>query len=423
MRAELAQWTGKYPEVVQWLGSVTPGTAEGYARAMELFMEWITGQPGFEGYDPITLLDYQDKASGREKVKLVNYLNEWSRENTQRFRPETVRRYHNSIRAYFSYNGVTLSRRDFSFPDTFKEQAPQLLKRENIVSLLAASKLRDRAIFTIAFQGGMGYNEFNQFNRSWKAVAPQINNDFVKVSLRGRKTAKGRTEGFYSILMGDGLALLREYLKVRGEPKPGEPIFMRIHAGREDDDGEPDLAPRTYRKNFETLCRRIGLISTKGEGRGSKYEYTAHQLRDAFRTEWQRSGADTAAAEFVMGHIKRVDPNKYLDYMRIPEHVVKEYRKALPRLNVITNPDPDSVPLSKVEALERELETTRRAEAIKTQSLDAKIDSLAAQVEMLLNGEDDADTQMKRILLKTIEEMTPEERKAYLKRLKESDNA
>jgi hypothetical protein len=423
MRAALAEWTGQYPEVRQWLGSVTPGAAEGYARGLELFMGWIVQQQGLETATPVTLLDYQDKAQGRDKVRLANYLGEWSRDNSLKFRPETVRRYHNSVRTFFSYNGVPLPRRDFALPNGYKEAAPQLLKREDVVKILAAAKIRDRAIYGIAFMGGMGYNEFSQFNMNWENVAPQLRSgaDYVKVPLRGRKKMRGKDEGYFTLIMGDGLELLREYLKVRGEPQLGEPIFMRTHSGGKVDDGEPDLAPRTYRKNFETLCRRIGLINEKNTGRGSKFTIWAHQLRDAMRTEWQKSGADPLVAEFLMGHVKQVDPNRYLDFMRIPEHVVKEYRKALPRLNAVSNPDPESVPASKVEDIQRQLEEAKKNSRSETAQIRAELDEVKSLLyDSLAKGDPNARSALELVSLG----LGPKEAKAELDRLnKEVDEA
>jgi hypothetical protein len=61
-------------------------------------------------------------------------------------------------------------------------------------------------------------------------------------------------------------------------------------------------------------------------------------------------------AEFMMGHVKTVDPNKYLQFLKAPEYVYEEYRKAEPRLSLLSNPHPDMVRKDEVEELREQVE-------------------------------------------------------------------
>jgi hypothetical protein len=90
-----------------------------------------------------------------------------------------------------------------------------------------------------------------------------------------------------------------------------------------------------------------------------RYGVNPHEMRDLGRSRWQSSGADPMVAEFCMGHTNKVDSNKYLDWMKYEKaYPLKEYRKALPFLNVLSC-EPEKVDKSEVDgrmaSLEKEL--------------------------------------------------------------------
>ncbi|MGD0804039.1 MAG: hypothetical protein ABSA11_08215 [Candidatus Bathyarchaeia archaeon] len=87
-----------------------------------------------------------------------------------------------------------------------------------------------------------------------------------------------------------------------------------------------------------------------------RYGKNPHELRDTFRTRWHKSGADSLAAEFFMGHV--VDPLGYNKAMEDIDYTRREYRKAERWLNVLSE-DPSKVDAGEVEDLQakiRELE-------------------------------------------------------------------
>jgi len=340
------------PEVEEWLGSVSEATAKLYIVRFQRFFDWLTAKGEFEGFTPSQLLDFQDNATGRSRVRIANRLGLYCKRLGEELRPKTVTHYYSVVRSFFAYHGCDLPKRGFSLPDNHKEPSEQKLTRDALVKIVQAAKLRDKTIYVCAFMGAMGWNEFNQFDKSWDQVAPQLDpgEDHIIIKLKARKKKRGLTNGYYTIIGADGVALLRQYLKERGVPKPGESIFLSREGGF--------LAGRTYRKNFEMLCRRVGLIKGRGVDRTSRLGYSPHQLRDVFRTEFQRSGADLDVAEFLMGHV--VDANKYLQFSKIPDYVVEEYKKAEGRLSIISNPDTDVVSSEAIEELQRQVSEQQR---------------------------------------------------------------
>jgi len=351
LRPDLRAWVEENPEVAEWLGSVSEGAAELYAVRFKRFYDWLTAEGEFGGFTPAKLLDFQAEARGRNRVKIANRLGAFLRKLAGELRPKTLAHYYSATRSFFQFHGVELPRRGFNLPDDYREPAPQLLTRDDLVRILAAAKLRDKAIYTICFQAALGWKGFNQFNHAWDQIEPQLEKgaDHLIVKLKSRKKLRGITNGYFTIIGRDGVRLLKKYLEKRGTPEPGEAIFLS-REGRA-------IAARTYRKNFENLARRVGLISKRGSDRTSRYGYSPHQLRDVFRTEWQKSGADPLVGEFLLGHV--VDPNKYLEFKNVPHYVLAEYEKAEEALSVISKPDLGVVPVDEVKRLRREVAELR----------------------------------------------------------------
>ena len=83
-----------------------------------------------------------------------------------------------------------------------------------------------------------------------------------------------------------------------------------------------------------------GLIH-RGKGvetRSNRYGLNLHEFRDNFRSLWQKSGAASEAAEFMMGHV--VDPLGYNKAFRDEKWLIGEYRKASKWLNIFSSDRP-----------------------------------------------------------------------------------
>ena len=52
--------------------------------------------------------------------------------------------------------------------------------------------------------------------------------------------------------------------------------------------------------------KRLGLIIGK-RGKSARYGKNLHEIRDLFRTRWEKSGASGAAAEFFKGHARALN--------------------------------------------------------------------------------------------------------------------
>ncbi|GAH18485.1 unnamed protein product [marine sediment metagenome] len=79
--------------------------------------------------------------------------------------------------------------------------------------------------------------------------------------------------------------------------------------------------------------KRLG-IRQGGRGDGKNI----HEIRDVFRSKWEISIAKPSVSEFMMGH--QVDKMGYNKAHRDENWVIKEYRKALPLLQLMSSGRP-----------------------------------------------------------------------------------
>lgn len=86
----------------------------------------------------------------------------------------------------------------------------------------------------------------------------------------------------------------------------------------------------------------------------ARYGKHPHETRDLMSSRWANSGADRVVREGIMGH--RLDPNNYEKFKYQPGFAEKEYRKALPWLNIVST-DPTKVDRTEVD---EELDVLRR---------------------------------------------------------------
>ena len=117
----------------------------------------------------------------------------------------------------------------------------------------------------------------------------------------------------------------------------------------------------TLQHYWTDRLEKLGLIKRR-KGRGHRYGKNLHELRDVFRSQWEKSPAKGSVAEYFMGH--KVDPLEYNKAHKDDKWVKQEYRKALPFLSVMSSGRPfglieeDSVDnmRSQLDAATREIE-------------------------------------------------------------------
>jgi len=362
------------------LERLTPHTAREYLFFIHDFSEWLSREGGvLAGKSLEELLDLQDRAVGRERFRQLSLIQKWVDSKSSALK--TKRLAYSAIRSFYLHNRVELPKdATFTIRGDYVPTQSEMSVLDFRKIVLAANRLY-RAVFLCMFEGGMGERELLMMNGMWERVGAQLElgERLIQVNFPARKH---NTKPFYTFLGLDSVAALKDYLaKERGVVKPGEAIFVN-------DNGNP-LNAQNIRQRFLVYAMRSGLVKRQcaqcpkcgGEarrvhlsvGKGLRclkcghtwplskefwlaktvrYRMHPHEIRDLFRSEWQKTGADPLVAEFMMGH--GVDPNNYNKFFLDLDYVREQYFIAEPYLDILSK-EPRTVPKAELRDLEEKL--------------------------------------------------------------------
>ena len=144
----------------------------------------------------------------------------------------------------------------------------------------------------------------------------------------------------------------------------------------------------------------------------SRYGYNPHEMRDLFRSQWEKSGAAGSVAEYCMGHV--VDSLGYNKAAEDEDWAEGQYRKAEPWLNIISDPstpygyitDVDAV--DKIRAQDTEMEKLRQMVSQQAETL--------AKIQVYMNAPHEQTIQER---IETAEAMGMEDVKVFVGKIPE----
>jgi len=349
------------PAVQNWLSRLSPQTAKIYAYIFKDWMQWVRENGGgFADFPPDRLIRFQMEASNNERYAIVDLLQRYI--SSVRGRIGYKKKIRSTVRSFFIHNRAELPK-DSSFilhPEIPKVQGR--LTIEELKNIILSSTLNYQAAFLSMFQGGMGLAEFEHWNEhGWPVLkrALDAGQQVAKVELPGRKKNRNISP-FHSFIGGDALDAIRKYLPRR--PRDAGVIFTT-------NTGTP-MERKAMQIYWMRHLRKLGLITPGPKGhRSNRYGKNIHEIRDLFRSQWEKSTAKVSVAEFMMGH--QVDPLEYNKAFRDEKWFRGEYMKALPLLQIMSSPRPfGQVDENEVKRLQRhiaELERERGDQALKTE--------------------------------------------------------
>jgi len=351
----------------------------------------------FKNLTPSKLIDWQVNAKGRQAYVIKGLAQRWIDGHGWRF--GTKQTYLSQISSFWLHNHAP-------WPDDpsfhFSSDTPPVdgrLDFEAFRRILLNCDKKYRAVFLMQAHMLAGEGDLVYVNVThWKLVLEALtkNVGVFKIPLPGRKANRNK-KTFYMLLStkSDWGEAMRDYLKSISTAPVG--VLFR------NNEGNP-LSTYNIRhyfhrraieagviKEFSPPCRKCGgeTVKFRGykpeEGRTGyrckekpcgdvswasefserfshvRYGVNPHEIRDLMRSRWRGSGAKTVVAEFMMQH--NIDANDYDKMKYTPDYAVKEYRLALPWLNVLSE-DPEKVSRfevsNQVDALNKELVSLRR---------------------------------------------------------------
>ena len=288
--------------------SVSEGTKLQYVAAVKDFSDFM-GMPPFECVGFLSGLDEEDAT---EKVV------DWIVDAKDRLAPKTCRNWLNGIRVWLRENRV----RNVDWEevrDSFRSYVGKVrtlvnrdaIQKEQIVRILQAAKLRERALICFAASSGLRVGD-TIINLRLKHIRDDLWDESLPcymVEVPGEITKEGLPH--VTFISAETAQYLRAYLRQREmkgeEITPESYLFVTF-------DGRP-IAAATVRNIWAGLCRRAGIdrrkVIMKGKRRfrngpllerGYLFNIRVHSLRKYFKTACSMSGVDRMASEAMMGH-------------------------------------------------------------------------------------------------------------------------
>jgi len=341
----------EYDSVKRYLNRLSEGSHRTALYQLHYFFTWTKGNSTkFGGMTPDELVEHQKEAENGEQYEILDTLQDYvgtlnGRHNTKKLR-------YTYPRGFFKANRAALPSDDYHIPRK-PNDTPQVQGRltvENIRDMVLSSKAVYRAAFLCMFSGGMELSEVIYWSDHGAAKLIEDlkkDPDYIKVDLPGRKKARN-IRSFYTILMGDALDSLKKWMAER--PRDAEAIFTNQYGRR--------FTKQALYMYWLRHMKALGLVKN-GEDSSHRTGRNPHELRDCFRTQWEKSPAAGSVAEFSMGHV--VDELGYNKAHLDESWMVKEFRKAAPLLNIMTGKRPyGMVDEDEVERLRRENEELQR---------------------------------------------------------------
>ena len=337
--------------VNRWLGRLGEGTRSMASFHLRRWLEWLAESGGEYGrLMPDELVRRQKASAGEARFEILDLAQDYvnSRVGTYSYKKGMYA----YIRSFFMHNRADLPR-DRGF--IIRGEKPKNVGRldpEEIRDVILSCKPVYRAIFLSMFQAGMGQDEFTWWNvNGWDSLCDQLrrNDDVVVIEMPGRKLNRNR-HPYRTYIGGDAIDAVKSWLKIRSHG--AGPIFTDQYGN-----APSKKAIRTY---WLRHLRKLGIVGpkTRGSDQGYRTGKSAHELRDSFRSMWEKSPATKSVSEFMMGQI--VDKLEYNKAFRDEAWTLREYRKALPMLQLMSSGRPfGQVDEDELESLRAEVDRLR----------------------------------------------------------------
>ena len=315
--------------VENWIGRMNGATVKTYRSWWAMWEKWRAENGGrFAGMSPDELVEYQKNCVNHDCYQILDLVQRWVGGMRGKAR-NTKANYYKMVRSFFAHNRAELPK-DKGFiirGDNLPVQGQ--LGVEDIRNICLRSRKSYRAIFLSMFQGAMGLEEAEYWNfNGWASLKEQLDRGekVIRIDLPGRKKVRNERP-YYTLIGGDAVAAIRDYLGER--PESDSAIFFNQY-------GEPIDKVSMWAYWHRTILA-LGLASNTGE-RSHRTGYNIHEMRDVFRSQWEKSAVKGIVGEYLMGH--KVDPLEYNKFYKDEDFVREQYEAALPMIQIMSGAEP-----------------------------------------------------------------------------------
>lgn len=327
--------------VKKWLSRMDEPTRRPYLAVLRRFYDWLEEvDPPLLRFSPDEFIAFQKENKDFQVLDVVqSYILSLD------YREGSKRAVYSTLRSFFMHNRASLPQdRGFRIRGSIPKVVGTLTL-DNLKMVLASSNRCYRSVFLCMFQGGMGQSELVFWsNNGFRILLEQLDNGVkpIRVDLPGRKKAKyGRP--YYTFLGRDAINALRKWMDERGRESGA--IFLNQFG--------QSISSKSISRYWIKHLTKLGLVDrVPNPTPKTRYGKNVHELRDLFRSRWQKSGRVPEAAEFFMGHV--IDPLEYNKAFRDENYARMEYRRAEKWLNILSE-DPEHVHIDEVDGMVDEL--------------------------------------------------------------------
>ena len=291
-------WVQRFLAALRARRNASPRTLRAYAGDLEAFAAYAEAR-GLKA------------ASDIDRSRLRAYLASLQ-ERQPPYRRNSLLRKAACLRSFVRFlreSGVLSGDPFLGLPLPKKERRlPRFLSRDEAAGLMEADvrlpsprKERDRALLELLYSSGLRRSEAAGLNVG----------DIDPWSGTVRVFGKGSRERIVPV-GSKALEAVRAYLRLRGEPRAGEPLFLNHRGGRLTSDG-------------------VGLAVARW-ARQARFlkPLTPHVFRHSFATHLLDQGCDLRSVQAMLGHAS-VQTTQAYTHVSL-ERLKKVYEKAFPRL-------------------------------------------------------------------------------------------
>jgi len=327
----LKDWLRKYPET----------TWSKYAYEITRYFKWLRQVKGWN-VTPSQLIDDHIQSRKADSVadrkKHLRLAKEYAYENPQFSHYSDSGRANliSAISSFYNYCEAPLTTAKGEFKTAiYQKHEYKQFGVEGARKIIEGSPQREKTAFLMMLQGGLRIGDLLDYvNYRWDEIKPQLEagRDPIKISMYKK---------YWTYISTDAIHELKKYIAERGEPKPGEPIFVSA-SGKV-------LYPQHLARVFRRSAAKSDLLDYEPSGRkrkgkhnhGHRYPIRLHMFRKLFKSEASVAGRgiDQRYVEFFMGHAGGLAKigGIYDKSPELHEPIFEaEYRKIAPYVNIYT---------------------------------------------------------------------------------------
>ena len=370
--------TLEYDTVRRWLSRQSDAARHTNEYIIQDFFNFARQTDRKKGsLTPDDFVEYQRQANSEpngRRFEILDLVQDYIKSKKMRYNSKV--RYYSAVRSFFAHNRAELPPDKTFIMNADVEPVTGSLSVEEVRNMILSSKPVYQAIFASILTAGLDQEMFVHWNlNGWGSLKKAIDDkaEVVRIDLPGRKKKKNKAP-YYSFIGGDALELVKKYAEnhrpnVDNEGNPTTAIFLDQHKN--------PLTKVALAYYWRRHAIKIGLWEPVKNGpKSTRHGKGLHEMRDCFRTLWERARGPATAGEFFMGHV--VDKLGYNKIMKDEKWARREYMRALPFLNILSETKPygladeDEVQNLRDGVKELRLENLRLREQISAQALQNK---------------------------------------------------